>query len=64
MIFECALACTLLVGTAYELYVIMHDKKEEKGYGSDLLTIVAYFPIWTLVHGVLLLYTWIPRGNV
>ncbi len=70
IVFELILAFFLLCGTAYEWYIILEIildviSIEDNPYAaSGLLSIAAYFPIWTLVHTVLLVYTWIPREKL
>lgn len=61
---EVALSIFLMVAAVYESYVIYKIYRGEyvsNVYAeSTVMSMVCYFPLWTLIHTVLLVYGWIP----
>ena len=61
---EVALSIFLMVAAVYESYVIYKIYRGEYVTNiyaeSTVMSMVCYFPLWTLIHTVLLVYGWIP----
>jgi len=64
IVFEVALSVVLSVAVVYESYVIYQIERGEYAVNiyaeSTVMSMLCYFPLWSLVHSVLLVYGWIP----
>ena len=67
MICESILICVFFVSVVYEIYVMLAiaagDVVNNIYAESTLMSMVAYFPVWTIIHIVLLVYCWISKSS-
>ena len=68
MICQLCLAIFMLVGTIYEGYIAIELAEDNHAFNiyasSELVGVIIYFPCWTFVHIILLVYTWIPKNKL
>eukprot|EP01084_Bolivina_argentea_P158641 276320_1 len=68
IICELMLSFFLFVSVIYEIYVLINIY--EGNYvtniyaESTVMSMACYFPLWTLIHIVLLIYGWVPRTDM
>ena len=71
IICEFILSIFLFITCVYEIYLLMHSMDDEKhGIEEDcipysrMMSMMIYFPVWTSIHIVLLVYSWINKNQV
>ena len=68
---ECILSIFLFVSCIYQIY-ILSKLMEQNGEGDNgdiltqptILSMMIYFPVWTSIHIVLLVYSWINKNDI